>query len=195
VWDTTYFRRWSNAFVRARVDGLDLSTEDRLVYQQVFDPAFATTWAVYLEHRSRHPAEGGPGLPLEVRLAQVTGGDLPAHRVFHPPVDLREERAVALLLAGETARDRQAVARYADAFEAEGRIRPGFTVAAVREDLARRLLQQVWQCSERDFDAEASARGLVCGAHAVAAAKRLVPGLLQEMSKRTERRKKTGVAR
>ncbi|MGW2956313.1 TfuA-like protein [Streptomyces eurythermus] len=111
-WETAYFRRWSNAAVRERVDGLELSTEDRLVYQQVFDPAFRDRWAAYLEHLSRHPAGGGPGLPLAARLAQVCGGSLPADRVFHPRPDLRDEQTVALLLAGESAADRRAVARY-----------------------------------------------------------------------------------
>ncbi|WP_344006633.1 TfuA-like protein [Streptomyces thermocarboxydovorans] len=195
VWETTYFRRWSNAFARTCVDGLELSTEDRLVYQQVFDPAFAVTWAAYLEHRSLHPADGGKGLPLEERLVQVTGGDLPADRVFHPAVDLCDERTVALLLAAETEQDRRAVAQYADALAAERRTRPGFTADAVRDDLTRRLLMRVWQCPEREFDAEASARGLVCGARAVAAAKRLVPGLLQEMAETTERTEAAGVTR
>jgi hypothetical protein len=195
VWETTYFRRWSNAFARTCVDGRELSTEDRLVYQQVFDPAFRTAWAAYLEHRSLHPADGGLGVPLEVRLDQVTGGDLPADRVFHPALDLRDEQIVALLLAGETEQDRQAVARYADALAAERRTRPGFTVAAVRDDLTRRLLMQVWQCPEREFDAEASARGLVCGARAVATAKRIVPGLLQEMSETAERAEVARVTR
>ncbi|MFJ6213731.1 TfuA-like protein [Streptomyces sp. NPDC092296] len=189
VWETTYFRRWSNTFARTRVDELELSTEDRLVYQQLFDPAFRKAWAAYLEHRSLHPADGGPGLPLVERLAQVTGGDLSADRVFHPAVDLRDEQAVALLLAGETELDRQAVARYAAALVRARSSRPGFTVAAVRGDLTRRLLLRVWRCPEQEFDAEASARGLVCGARAVEAAKRLVPGLLEEMNetiKRTE---------
>ncbi|MEH0551150.1 TfuA-like protein [Streptomyces sp. B21-101] len=187
VWETTYFRRWSNAFARTCVAGLDLSTEDRLVYQQVFDPAFHETWAAYLEHRSLHPAaDGGPGLPLAERLAEVTGNDLPADRVFHPAIDLRNEATVALLLAGETEMDRQAVARYADALARERRRRPGFSTAAVRDDLTRRHLLRVWQCPVERFDAEASARGLVCGARAVETAKRLVPGLLDEMTATTE---------
>ncbi|MFI9248015.1 TfuA-like protein [Streptomyces sp. NPDC053086] len=193
VWETTYFRRWANAFARTCVDGLGMATEDRLVYQQVFGPLFAKTWAVYLEHRSLRPADGGRGVPLAVRLAQVTGGDLPADRVFRPSVDLRDEQTVALLLAGEKRQDRQAVARYADALAAERRSRPGFTVAAVRDDLTRRLLLRVWRCPEQDFDAEASARGLVCGAGAVAAAKRFVPGLLQDMRETTERTEAAGV--
>ncbi|MGW1048965.1 hypothetical protein [Streptomyces sp. NPDC002521] len=57
----------------------------------------------------------------------------------------------------------------------------------MRDDLTRRLLQRVWGCPGQEFDAEASARGLVCGTRAVAAAKRLVPGLLQEMHETTER--------
>jgi hypothetical protein len=187
VWETAYFRRWANATARARVHGMVLSTEDRLVYQQVFDPAFSKTWQAYLEHRSLRPADGGPGLPLAARVAQACGGTLTADRVFHPPVDLRDEQSVALLLAGESEEDRRAVAWYAEALEDERRARPAFTVDAVRDDLTLRALLRVWQCSERDFDAEASARGLVCGARAVAAAKRLMPGLLQ--------REAAGVAR
>ncbi|MFF0386925.1 TfuA-like protein [Streptomyces sp. NPDC004286] len=194
-WSSAYFIRWANAFARTSVDGLELSTQDRLLYQQLFDPEFRTTWAAYLEHRSLHPADGGPGLPLAVRLAQATGGDLPADRVFHPAVDLLDTETVALLLAGETGEDRRAVARYAAALAHERRARRGFTVDAVRDDLTRRLLQRVWQCGELDFDAEASARGLVSGARAVAEAKRLVPGLLQEMSETTERTEAAGATR
>ncbi|WP_107055044.1 TfuA-like protein [Streptomyces aureocirculatus] len=178
VWETGYFRRWSNAFARGRVEGLELATEDRLIYQQVFDPAFPETWAHYLEYRSLHPADG-PGRPLAERLAQVTGGDLTADRVFHPTIDLRDAQSVSLLLAGETEQDREAVARYRAALQAR-RPRPGFSVAAVREDLTRRLLLRVWHCCEERFDAEASARGLMCGARAVESAKRLVPGLVEE---------------
>ncbi|MET7457831.1 TfuA-like protein [Streptomyces sp. NPDC005574] len=195
VWETTYFRRWSNAFARTLVGGLELSTEDRLVYQQVFDPEFPTVWAAYLEHRSLHPLDGGLGLPLAERLARVTGGHLPADRVFHPAVDLRDEQAVTLLLAGETDLDRQAVARYAGALARARESRPGFQIAAVRDDLTRQLLLQVWRCSEQKFDAEASARGLVCGARAVAEAKRLVPGLLQERNEMTDRTEAAGVTR
>ncbi|MGW7362421.1 TfuA-like protein [Streptomyces sp. NPDC054841] len=190
TWESTYFRRWSNAFARDHIDGLELSTEDRLVYQQVFDPAFRQTWAGFLEHRSLHPASGS-GLPLEVRLAQVTGGDLPADRVFHPAIDLRDKTTVSLLLAGESKQDRQAVARYAAALARERRSRPGFSTQAVRDDLTRRFLLRVWQCPEQDFDAEASARGLVCGARAVEVAKRLMPGFLDEMNETTERTEAT----
>lgn len=181
VWDTTYFRRWYNAWAFESVDGLHLSTQDRLIYQQVFDPKFRTRWVAYLEHRSLHPAHG-PALPLTVRLTRITGGGLPADRVFHPAVDLRDEQTVKLLLGGESAQDRQTVAQYADALERARRTRHGFSTASVRDDLTRRLLLQVWDCTEQEFDAEASARGLVCGAHAVTEIKRLVPGLLDEMS-------------
>ncbi|MFC6137001.1 TfuA domain-containing protein [Streptomyces spororaveus] len=191
VWETAYFRRWSNAFARERLDGTALSTEDRLVYQQVFDPTFREKWTAYLEHLSQHPADGGPGLTLPERLARVSDGDLPADRVFHPQVDLRNERTTAVLLAGETVHDRQAVACYADALARYRRERPGFSAAAVREEAARALLLRVWRCLEREFDVEASARGLVCGARAVEAAKRLVPGFLEE----TTRREAAGVVR
>ncbi|WP_331738301.1 TfuA-like protein [Embleya sp. NBC_00896] len=181
---STYFRRWSNAFARARVDGLELSTEDRLVYQQVFDPAFHRTWTAFLEHRSLHPADGGPGRPLTERLVRAGCGDLPADRLFHPTVDLRDEATVALLLAGETEGDRRAVARYADALGRARRDRPGFSAAAVRDDLTHDLLLRVWKCPGLRFDEEASARGLSCGSRAVEAAKRLVPGFLEETNER-----------
>ncbi|MET8956691.1 TfuA domain-containing protein [Streptomyces sp. NPDC004533] len=186
VWETTHFRRWSNAFAHPRVDGLDLSIQDRLVYQQVFDRAFPGRWMSYLEYRSQHPAHGAPGLPLAERLVQATGGDLPAHRVFHPTVDLRDQTTVVLLLAGETLEDRQAVARYADTLTLTRHTQPGFSTKAIRDDLTRRILLQVWQCPEQDLDAEASARGLVCAARAVETAKRLVPGFLAETTQPME---------
>ncbi|GHD83458.1 hypothetical protein GCM10010336_75300 [Streptomyces goshikiensis] len=185
VWETTYFCRWSNTFARTTVDGLELATEDRLVYQQIFDPHFRERWTAYLEHRSLNPADG-PVLPLDVRLAQLTGGDVPAHQVFHPPLDLRDEASVALLMEGETEQDRQAVAQYAVALARIHRSRPGFSTDAVRDDLTRQILLRVWQCTEADFDAEASARGLGCGARAVEAAKRIVPGFLDESNERAE---------
>ncbi|WP_333740724.1 TfuA-like protein, partial [Streptomyces sp. IBSBF 2806] len=185
VGETAYFRRWSNAAARDRVDGLELSTEDRLVYQQVFDPAFGERWAAYLEHLSLHPADGGPGLPLAALLARAGGGGLTADRVFRPAIDLRDEQTVALLLAGETAEDRRAVARYADALVWARRSRPGFSTAAVRDEVARDLLLGVWRCDEGEFDVEASARGLIRAASAVEAAKRFVPGFREE-TKRTE---------
>ncbi|MET9888320.1 TfuA-like protein [Streptomyces sp. NPDC006430] len=185
VGETTYFRRWSNAAVRERVDGVELSTEDRVVYQQVFDPAFHMRWAAYLEHLSRHPADGEPGMPLAVRLARATGGHLSADRVFHPVLDLRDAQTVTLLLAGESAEDRRAVAHYAEVLAGARRNRPGFCADAVRDDLAQDLLLRVWGCADHELDAQASARGLVRAAGAVEAAKRLVPGFLEE-SKRTE---------
>ncbi|MEU8741976.1 TfuA-like protein [Streptomyces halstedii] len=185
VWESAYFRRWSNAFTRTA--GSALSTADRVLYQQVFAPAFDKTWADYLAHRSLHPADG-PGLPLSSRLAAVTDGTLPADRVFHPDVDLCDERTVAVLLSEETEEDRRSVARYARALEDACQDRPGFTTAAVRDDLTRRILLRVWRCTTELFDAEASARGLVCGARAVQAAKPLVPGLLDEISKATTTR-------
>ncbi|MET8718681.1 TfuA domain-containing protein [Streptomyces misionensis] len=176
TWESTHFRRWSNASARAQVDGLDLLTEDRLIYQQVFNPAFRERWTTYLEHRSLHPADGSPGLPLKTRSAQV--GTLPAHRLFHPVVDLRDKAAVGLLLAGETPEHRRDVTRHAAALAAARRDRPGFSIAAIRADLARRMLLRAWRCPDHLLDEEASARGLVCEAHATETAKRMVPGYL-----------------
>ncbi|GAA1925313.1 hypothetical protein [Streptantibioticus ferralitis] len=73
----------------------------------MFDPEFPQPWSAYLEHRSQYPADGAPGLPLAQRLAHATGGGLPAHQVFRPAVDLRDEASVALLLADEIPQDRQ----------------------------------------------------------------------------------------
>ncbi|MEV3875047.1 TfuA-like protein [Streptomyces sp. NPDC049906] len=188
AWDTTYYRRWSNAFAHSHVGGLDLLTEDRLVYQQVFDPAFPARWTAYLEHRSRRTGtDGTPGLPLAARLARATGSDLPAHRVFRPPVDLRDRTTLALLLADESEQDRHAVARYAAVLARARDSRPGFQTAAVRDDLTRSLLQHLWQCTGQQLDTEASARGLTCAARAVRKAKRLVPGLLDETNNPTRR--------
>jgi hypothetical protein len=183
TWDNVYFRGWSNHFARHTVDGMELSARDRGVYQQVFDEDFRERWADVLAHRSRHPARG-QGLPLSERLRRATGGALPAHRVFHPALDLRDEATLALLLAGETREDREAIARYADARAAWRRERAG--AKDVPDDLARRVLLLVWRCRPRELDAEASARGLVSGAHAVEAVKRLVPGFLAEQREATE---------
>ncbi|WP_409468683.1 hypothetical protein [Streptomyces sp. HC307] len=70
--------------------------------------------------------------------------DALADRMFHAAIDLRDEATVALLLAGETEQDRQAVARYAGTLTRARRSRPGLRVAAVHDDLARRLLLRVF---------------------------------------------------
>lgn len=129
---------------------------------------------------SQHPADGGPGLPLAERLSQACGGRLPADRVFHPWLDLRDEETVGLLLAGETDQDRRAVARYADVLARARRRRPGMSAAAVRDEAARDLLLTVWRCPEEHLETEAAARGLGRAASAVDAAKRFVLGFLEE---------------
>ncbi|WAX81273.1 TfuA domain-containing protein [Streptomyces sp. KMM 9044] len=179
TWESPYFWQWSNAFACSRIDGRTLFTRDRLLYQQVCGPTFPQTWMAYLTCRSLLPPGGGCGRPLEERLAEITG-DLAAHQVFHPTLDLRDETAVSLLLADETREDQQAVARYADALTAARRSRPGFSTAAVRDDLTLRMLLEAWRCPEDRLDEEASARGLVCAARAAQAAKRMVPGFLAE---------------
>ncbi|MGW3957095.1 TfuA-like protein [Streptomyces sp. NPDC004752] len=184
TWDSSYFRAWSNHFALSWVDGMELSTAARVVYQQVFDPDFRGRWADFLAHRSWHPARGGEGLPLPERLQRATGGALPAHRVFHPALDLRDEAAVAVLLAGETPDDRLAVARYTDALTAYRSERPG--AAAVSDDIARQALLQVWRCQPKTLDAQASARGLIGAAYAIEMVKRLVPGFLNEAGEATE---------
>ncbi|MFJ3310480.1 TfuA-like protein [Streptomyces sp. NPDC086549] len=186
MWDSAYFRGWSNHFSRSAVDGVELSTQDRVVYQQVFDGDFRERWAAFLAHRSRHPARGGEGLPLPERLQRACGGVLTAHRVFHPALDLRDEATLAVLLAGETRDDRASVARYAEARAAYRRERPG--TAAVSDEVARRVLLQVWGCRPKALDAEASARGLISGAYAIETVKRLVPGYLDEAREATETR-------
>ncbi|MDW8803706.1 TfuA-like protein [Streptomyces scabiei] len=189
AWDSSYFWAWSNRFARSRVDGLELSTRDRVVYQQVFDGGFEERWAGFLAHRSRYPVRGGESLPLSERLQRATGGALPAHRAFHPALDLHDEATVAVLLAGETPDDRQAVARYADTLTAHRRETPGS--ATVSDDVARRVLLQVWRCGGKALDAEASARGLISAAYAIKAVKRLVPGFLAEAREATETSKET----
>ncbi|MGW7260716.1 TfuA-like protein [Streptomyces sp. NPDC054834] len=184
AWDSAYFRGWSNHFAHSIMDGKELSTLDRVVYQQVFDRGFRQRWAAFLAHRSRHPAHGGEVLPLPERLQRATGGVLPAHRVFHPVLDLRDEATLVVLLAGETRDDRDAVARYAEARAAYRPERPG--AAAVSDDVARRVLLQVWRCRPKALDAQASARGLISEAYAIETVKRLVPGFLAEVRETTE---------
>ncbi|MFC8429259.1 TfuA-like protein [Streptomyces sp. NPDC057253] len=187
MWETAYFRRWSNSFARSHVDGLDLATADRLIYQQVFDQEFPRTWTAYLQHCSLRTTGSEPGRPLAMRLAHVTSSDLPAHSLFRPPVDLRNKVTVALLLARETPDDRLAVARFGEALRQAQRSRPGFCIDAVRGDLSRRMLLEAWGCPAERLDAEASARGLICGARAIEATKRLVPGYLNESSSHTNK--------
>ncbi|MFB7594667.1 TfuA-like protein [Streptomyces sp. NPDC056160] len=177
VWRSPYYRRWSNASVRARIGGVELLTEDRVLYQQIFSPGYRKRWREFLEHRSLHPAGGARGRPLAERVTAATGGVLAAHQVFQPVLDLRDEETTAFLLAGESEPDRAAVARHAAALAA-WRCRPGFTVGAVRDDLARRLLLRIWRCPEDRLDEEAAGRGLVNGVRAVEAIKRFVPGLM-----------------
>ncbi|MFC8431901.1 hypothetical protein [Streptomyces sp. NPDC057253] len=93
---------------------------------------------------------------------------------------------VALLLTRETPEDRRSVARYSEAIALAHRSRPPFCTDAVRGDLSRRMLLEVWGWPADRLDAEASARGLVSAAHAIETAKRLVPGYLEERNSHTE---------
>ncbi|MFE3163352.1 TfuA-like protein [Streptomyces sp. NPDC059224] len=182
TWESAYFRGWSNHFARTVVDGATLRTWDRVLYQQVFDREFSKRWTGLLDRRSRHPV-AGEGLPLAERLHLAAGGTdvLEAHQVFQPALDLRDEATLVLLLAGETAVDREAVARYADALAVYRQTTSG----AVTDDIARRVLMQVWGCGPTGLGPEASVRGLFGEAYAVAAVKRLVPGFLDEARQAT----------
>jgi hypothetical protein len=82
---------------------------------------------------------------------------------------------LAVLLAGESAHDRAALARNTDALAAYCRARPGCTAQGVRDALARRVLLQVCGCRASALAAQASARALVGGAHAVEAVERWCP--------------------
>ncbi|GAA2679912.1 MULTISPECIES: TfuA-like protein [Actinosynnema] len=187
AWDSPYYRVWSNAFARDRVDGVELPTADRLLYQQLFDPDFPVRWGAYLEHLSTtHGDDGEPGVALAVRLERAGCSGLAADVVFTPPLDLRREDTVRLLLAGESAQDRTALARHLKVLDQAARAEPGFWFSGAWERRAREVLPALWRCGEHELDTAAAARGLGTGERAVRAARRLVPGLLHDLSARRE---------
>ena len=185
-WETAYFRQWVNHFASERVDGLNLLTRLRLLYQQLFDPGFAQVWFAFADHCSRHPGPGdGEGMPLADRTTHLTTGTepvggLPAHAIFRPRVDLRDQDTVTRLLLRETAADRAAIAAYTAANDTARRQHRGFTTEAVQDSVTRELLLNLWRCSPDAFDAEAVARGFRHGGHAVEDAKVFVVGYLAE---------------
>ncbi|MFC5662307.1 TfuA-like protein [Kitasatospora misakiensis] len=182
LWDTGYHRRWVNEAVSEDVDGFTLATADRLAYQQLFDPGFPGRWAAWLEHRSQQPGDG-PGVPLAERMARLAGdgdGVPPVYAVLRPVLDLTDRQTVGLLLAGETAADRAAIARYAARNAEVTRAHPGFRPEAVVDGAARRVLLQLWQPGPEDLDGEALPRGLGSGQHAVEALKTFLLGFLAD---------------
>ncbi|MFB8235488.1 TfuA-like protein [Kitasatospora purpeofusca] len=182
VWDTAYHRRWVNEAAAEEVDGLTLGALDRLTYQQLFDPCFARRWAAWLDHRSNHPGVGS-GMWLAERLeclVGAAGGAPPVWALFRPVVDLTDPQAVRVLLAGETAADRAAIARCADRNAEAARSRPGFRPEAVVDGAARGVLLRLWRVDSEGLDAEALSRGLGSGQHAVDALKKFFLGFLAD---------------
>ncbi|MFB9924160.1 TfuA-like protein [Amycolatopsis halotolerans] len=184
VWNTSCFQQWANTFSHVQVDEFDLFTEDRILYQQIFDPNFSGKWREYLNYRWRQSPEDASGISLDEHARRVTSGHLSAYQVFHPTVDVRDEVIVSILLDDETPQDRAAVSAYSDALAAERMRRPGFMTSSIRNDLTRDTLLRIWRCTDARFDASAASRGLKSGVRATEAAKRFIPGFLSEMKER-----------
>ncbi|MFE2965815.1 TfuA-like protein [Streptomyces sp. NPDC059340] len=190
-WNTAYYRRWANFFASEQADGFKLATARRFAYQQIFDPQFPAVWRAHLDHLSRYPGDGSDGLPLAERMARLTGehpSPLPVHAVFRPSTDLRDADTVARLLAGETAADRAAIARYETCTEQARRSTPGFWPDAINDDVTHRTLLRLWRCEPGRFEEEAVARGFGSSAHAIEDMKHFMAGLLHDQTQAATRR-------
>jgi hypothetical protein len=184
-WDTAYYRRWANYFAAQEVDGLELSTSLRVSYQALFDQQFPRVWLAHLDHLSRHPDDGGLGMPLAERMARLIGehpSPLLVHVVFRPPLDLRDAPTLSRLLAGETHADRATIARYGALNEDARLSHPGFCPEAIKDSVAHRTLLRLWRCEPGRLEEEAAARGLGNGAHAIEEMKHFIVGLLHDQT-------------
>ncbi|MFG3053487.1 TfuA-like protein [Kitasatospora sp. NPDC048239] len=168
-WDSPYYRCWTERFApgRARVAA-------RVAYQQIFDPAFPTVWAAYLDRVCRLHG-GRPSADQAVRLGLPAS--LPLHLVIRPRIDLADEAGLAVLLARESADDRAAVGRY---LAANRLAAPHFTPEAVTDAAARGVLLRLWNTTPDDLPAECAARGLRGHDHAIGEMKTFMLGFLQE---------------
>ncbi|MGW4984038.1 TfuA-like protein [Streptomyces mirabilis] len=188
-WDTPYFRRWRAYFATERVDGMELPTGLRIGYQQIFDPGFPRVWHDYLDHLSRHPDDGGTGMPLAERMIRLTSNDcdpLPVHAVFRIPVDVGDEAAVKRLLVNESAPDRSAVARYLAANDKASRTIPGFMPETIKDTEAQYTLQQLWRCQPVELEYAAAARGFRSAAQATDTVKAFMAGFLNDQPQQSE---------
>ncbi|WJV51658.1 TfuA-like protein [Streptomyces flavofungini] len=188
VAESGYYRRWANHAVASVVDGQRLQAAVRVAYQAFFDPFFPQVWNDLLEHLSRHPADGGAGVPLPQRVKAATGGGgVPAHVLFRPVPDLRDEGARARLLRDETAADRAAIVRYQAIREAARHDVPGFSDEAVDDSVARRSLFRLWDTTPDLLEDAAAARGFRSGEDAIGSLKWFIPGLVHDQEQRQER--------
>ncbi|MCX5355544.1 TfuA-like protein [Streptomyces mirabilis] len=188
-WDTPYFRRWRAYFATECVDGLELPTALRIGYQQIFDSDFPQVWHGHLDHLSRHPDDGGTGMPLAERMIRLTSEDcasLPVHAVFRIPVDVGDEEAVKRLLVNESTPDRTSVARYLAANDDAGRTVPGFMPETIKDTEARYTLQQLWRCQPVELEYAAAARGFRSAAQATDTVKAFMAGFLNDQPQQSE---------
>lgn len=191
-WDTAYYRRWANYFAVQEVDGLELPTSLRVSYQAIFDPQFPGVWLAHLDHLSRHPDDGGVGMPLAERMARLTcehPSPLPVHAVFRPPLDLRDAPTVSHLLAGETPADRATIARYRALNEDARLSHPGFCPEAIKDSVTRTALLRLWRCEPVRLEDETAARGFRGSAHAIEEMKHFMVGLLHDQAQAANSRK------
>ncbi|ARX85496.1 hypothetical protein SMD44_04960 [Streptomyces alboflavus] len=186
--ESGYYRRWANHAAAQMVGGQRLSTVVRVAYQAFFDPSFPQVWNGFLKHRSLHPSDGGVSVPLQQRVKAVTGGagGLPAHMLFRPVPDLRDEDTVARLLGRETPADRATIIRYQACREAARRTVRGFSVQAVDDGVARRALLRLWDVTPELLEEAAAARGFRSGEDAICSLKVFIAGLVHDQEQRGE---------
>jgi hypothetical protein len=168
-WDTVYFRRWSDALADAVVDGVRLPTAARLAYQQLFDPDFPDVWRAWSAARTPPP------------VAAVLGDDPGAlHALFPRRPDLRDRTHTDVLLAGESAQDRAALARYLDRNRTAAARTPGFAVEAIPAAAALQVLAPLWRTDEPGVEARAWERGVAGTGAAVDAVRLFLLGLAED---------------
>ncbi|MFD8612644.1 TfuA-like protein [Streptomyces sp. NPDC059631] len=169
TWSTRCYRQWANAFAAQDTEFGRLPTLRRVTYQQIFDKEFPQLWWDYLS---------GLG-PVTLPRSLACG-------VINPRADLTDEATAARLLAHETEADRADVARYGNVNEAACKAYRGFFPEAIKEDVVRQMLAQVWRVSPDDLDEAAEYRGLHGAREAVEAARPFVLGFLKDQ--KAERR-------
>ncbi|MFF4694948.1 hypothetical protein [Streptomyces chattanoogensis] len=163
IWDTRCFRQWANTFATQTVDGIPLATRHRVAYQQVFDPRFKQVWWNYLT------ADRPCDLPRRLACA-----------VIRPETDLTDQATVSRLLTHETSADRVALARYVALNDETSKHHRGFFPEAIKDSVARQLLETIWHVRPDAVEEEAWARGFQGAQEAIETVKLFVLGLLRD---------------
>ncbi|MFE9687442.1 TfuA-like protein [Streptomyces sp. NPDC006285] len=191
-WRTVHFREWHAHFHTSDINGKAYRSQDRLWFQQIFDPNFHAVWRDFLEFYSQYPADDSPGLPLAARLDALYGTDMAdgenagakmVWTIFRPRIEVCSELYHKILFRHEVGDDIRTLDRYLCINQEFQRKHPRWSTEWIRRDVAARLLAELWNIEGTDIEGESRRRGFHTFNMAVKAFSRFALGYLDDVQK------------